>query len=39
MLSTLAPVTDERLVAPYIPRRQNEAECAMVFVCGSRLLT
>jgi aromatic ring hydroxylase len=31
MLSTLAPISDEILVAPYMPRRQNEAEYAMVF--------
>jgi aromatic ring hydroxylase len=31
MLSTLAPISDEILVAPYMPRRQNEAQYAMVF--------
>jgi aromatic ring hydroxylase len=31
MLSTLAPISDEILVAPYMPRRQNEAEYAIVF--------
>jgi len=31
MLSTLAPISDEILVAPYMPRRPNEAEYAMVF--------
>ena len=31
MLSTLAPISDEILVAPYMPRRPNEAEYAIVF--------
>jgi aromatic ring hydroxylase len=31
MLSTLAPISDEILVAPYMPRRPNEAQYAMVF--------
>ena len=31
MLSTLAPISDEILVAPYMPRRPNEGEYAMVF--------
>ena len=31
MLSTLAPISDEILVAPYMPRRPNEAQYAIVF--------
>ena len=31
MLSTLAPISDEILVAPYMPRRPNEGDYAMVF--------
>ena len=31
MLSTLAPISDEILVAPYMPRRPDESEYAMVF--------
>jgi aromatic ring hydroxylase len=31
MLSTLAPISDEILVAPYMPRKPNEEQYAMVF--------